>query len=168
MIRPVDVTPRTGKVVLLDFTDAMKEAMRRNGKRVPNQHHGGLVHSYWKSKLKEFLQAKGWSVTIEKPIGNGQRIDLHAVKPNTSVAIEVETGDRGARNVKKLLRHNDDWILVFCATDSVKTKTRNTLKSVGISANHILLLTPADYERKALTALFQSQKSTDTGSSEST
>ena len=38
VIEPVEITTKTGKVVLLDFTAAMKEAMKRN--QVPVRHLG--------------------------------------------------------------------------------------------------------------------------------
>ncbi len=148
VIRPVDVTTRTGKVVLLDFTDAMKAAMKRNGKKLPGQRHGGLVHAYWKEKLKGVFEARGWSVTVEKPIGKGQAIDLHATKNGTCVAIEVETGDRGIMNLQKLIPRNDDWILMFCSKEEVKHTTREAIETARIQTNNILLATPADYEAK--------------------
>ena len=147
-IRPVDVTTRTGKVVLLDFTDAMKDVLKRQGKPIASQRHGGPVHAYWKEKLRETFEARGWSVIVEKPIGNGQAVDLHATKNNTTVAIEVETGDRGIENMRKMLPRNDDWIVVFCASDDVKSKTKQALEAARIPANNVLLVTPADYERK--------------------
>ena len=50
VIHPVVIPTRTGKVVLLDFTPKMRDAMKRNGIEVTKRKEGGLVHNYWKKR----------------------------------------------------------------------------------------------------------------------
>jgi len=148
IIQPVDVATRTGKVVLLEFTSAMAEALKRGGKLIPARREGGATHAYWKRELERCLTENGWSVTTEKSIGNGQAVDLHALKNGTRLAVEIETGRRGVENIEKLLGRDDNWILSFGVDTGVKSRTLRALKRRGIHDNRIIFATPADFSRK--------------------
>ncbi len=137
VIQPVDIPTRTGKVVLLDFTPAMREAMKRNNVEVTKKKEGGLIHNYWKNEIAKKLGRDGWSVELEKPIGNNQCIDVYAEKEGRRIAIEIETGSRGADNIQKLLNLEFDEIISFSTAESVKHKTLRDLKSRNISADNL-------------------------------
>jgi hypothetical protein len=137
IIQPIDIPTRTGKVVLLDLTPSMREAMKRNGIDVPKRKEGGIVHNYWKNEIRKQLEKDGWSVELEKPIGNNQAIDLYAEKDGKRIAVEVETGTRGAENIKKLIPLNLDRIISFSTTDAVKSKTLRDLKTLSIGAHNV-------------------------------
>ncbi|MDF7822836.1 DUF87 domain-containing protein [Pontiellaceae bacterium B12227] len=137
VIQPVEIPTRTGKVVLLDFSPAMREAMKRNNVEVTKKKEGGLIHNYWKNEVSKKLGRDGWSVELEKPIGNNQCIDVHAAKEGRRIAIEIETGSRGADNIQKLLELDFDEIISFSTAESVKHKTLRDLKSRNISADNL-------------------------------
>ncbi|MBT3381176.1 MAG: ATP-binding protein [Lentisphaerae bacterium] len=144
----VDVPTRTGKVVLLDFSEKMKTALRRSGKLNSTPREGGLAHAYWKQQITDGLVSHGWSVRPEEPIGGGQAVDLHAEKKGFRVAVEVEIGRRGAANIAKLLKQGYDWLISFAADEGVKATTLRGLQAKGIHSSRVLLTIPADIEKK--------------------
>ena len=148
ILEPVDIPTRTGKVVLLDFTAALKAAMKRNGVAVRHPREGGLAHAYWVSQLKTALEAKEWKTATEQPLGGGMAVDLAAVRSKTRVAVEVETGTRGFENIQRLLPHNYDWILSFSVSEEVEARTRRDLKASGVHLNHLIFAKPNDFESK--------------------
>jgi hypothetical protein len=148
VIQPVDVSTKNGKVVLLDFTSAMKEALRRNKVDLPGQRTGGLLHTYWKVMLAKTLKDSRWDVAEEKPIGAGRAVDLDARQGPCAVAVEVETGDRGLENITKLLECKYDWILTFSVDKDVELRTKRAMERAGLSVNNVLFASAVDYEEK--------------------
>jgi hypothetical protein len=148
IIRTVDVSTKTGKVVLLEVTPELKKQLGQKGVAFPSYREGGAVHAYWKAELKKALEQHGWSVQPEKPVGKGQTVDLHAEQQDTCIAVEVEISGRGVDNVMKLLPINYAWILSFHTTEESKVQVRQGLRDMNIHCNHILFATPADYEEK--------------------
>jgi hypothetical protein len=148
ILSPVEIPTKTGKVVLMDFTGEMKEAMKRNN--IPQRHprEGGLAHAYWVNQLQAALDAKDWQTATEQPLGNGMAVDLVGTKDSVRVAVEVETGTRGYENIHRLLPHGYDWILSFSVSDEVEVRTRRDLKQSGVHMNHLIFVKPNDYENK--------------------
>jgi len=142
VVQPVDVPTKTGKVVLLDLTPAMRDAMKRNNIDVTKRKEGGIVHNYWKHQISNQLKKNGWKIELEMPIGNNRAIDLYAEKDGKRIAVEVETGTRGADNIKKLIPLNLDRIISFSTTDAVKAKTLRDLKTLLISADNLSFASP--------------------------
>lgn len=148
LIKPVDIPTRTGKVVLLAPSEALKTALRKQGKLKGSDREGGIVHSYWKQQLATQLESHGWTVTQEKTLTGGIAIDLEARKGKMAVAIEVETGRRGAGNIEKLSGRKYAWIVSFATYDSVRSQTKNTARKRGINTSRVLFVVPGDYEKK--------------------
>ena len=148
LILPVEIPTKTGKTVLLDLTSDVKEALRQKGIEVPTQRDGGLVHSYWKEELRSTLTEHGWAVTLESPLGNGEAVDLAAVKNDCRVALEVETGTRGCENIIRLLNHRYDWIVTFSVDCETEERTKRALMNNRVSVNHLLFALPTDYDQK--------------------
>jgi hypothetical protein len=148
IITPVEVPTKTGKVMLMDFTGEMKEAMKRNHIPQRNPREGGLVHAYWVNQLKAALEAQNWQTATEQPLGNGMAVDLCATKGSVRVAVEVETNTRGYENIRRLLPHGYDWVLTFSVTDEVEARTKRDLKQSTIHVNHLVFAKPNDYENK--------------------
>lgn len=147
IIHPVDIPTRTGKVVLLDLTPSMREAMKRNGIDVPKRKEGGIVHNYWKNEIRKQLEKDGWAVELEKPIGNNMAIDLYAEKSDKRIAVEVETGTRGAENIKKIIPLNLDRIISFSVTHEVKLKTLRYFRKESIHVNNLSVVDPNAWDR---------------------
>ena len=143
VIHPVDVPTKTGKVVLLDFTPALRDSMKRNGVEVTKRKEGGIVHNYWKNEIRKQLVKNGWTVELEKPFSNNQAIDIYAEKDGSRIAVEVETGTRGVENIKKLLPLNLDRIISFSISESVKSKTLRDLATHKISSDNLYFADPS-------------------------
>lgn len=148
LIQTVDIPTKTGKVVLLEFTPIMKKYLEEQGFEFPGIREGGLLHMYWKHEIQRILEQSGWTVEMEKPIGNGQTVDLEARKGEMVVAVEVETGARGFENIRKLLALPWAWIVSFSTDESVKSKTQSDLHKSDIHANHIRFATPGDVDQQ--------------------
>lgn len=148
MVHTVDVPTKTGKVVLLEVEPTLKEQLRKKGVAFPGYREGGAIHAYWKAELQKALVQRGWTVELERPIGKGQAVDIHAEKAGAKIAVEVETSGRGVDNVMKLLPLNYAWVMTFHVTEESKDHTRQGLREQNIHCNHILFATPADYDRK--------------------
>ena len=105
LISTVDISTRSGRVVLLELTEEGKRTLRRTDVEVPDRSRwGGLEHEYWKAKVAEHLTRLGWTVSIEEPV-NGYT-DLIAQRGDEKVAVEIETGksDWRANVVKNVKR----------------------------------------------------------------
>ena len=148
LILTVDVPTKTGKSVLLDLTPHVKETLRQKGIEVPTQRDGGLIHTYWKEELRRMLAEHGWTVTLERPIGNGEAVDLEAVKGDCRVALEVETGTRGCDNILRLLDQRFEWIVTFSVDPETEERTKRALMNKRVSVNHLLFAAPTDYDQK--------------------
>ena len=148
LILSVDVPTKTGKSVLLDLTPHVKENLRQKGIEVPTQRDGGLIHTYWKEELRRLLAEHGWTVTLEMPIGNGEAVDLAAVKGDCRVALEIETGTRGCENILRLLDQRFEWIVTFSVNAETEERTKRALMNKRVSVNHLLFASPTDYDQK--------------------
>lgn len=85
------ITP-TGQVKILSLTDPACDLLEQAGVRVARSRHGGAEHEYWKFVVADRLRGQGFSVTDEYPVGGGKTVDLHAVRGDQRLIVEVETG----------------------------------------------------------------------------
>lgn len=162
IIRTVDIPTRTGKVVLLEFSPDLRAKLGREALGLDSQRSGGIVHAYWKATIKKVLAMAGWVVQEEKPIGSGRAVDLEATNDGQRIAVEVETGDRGFENISKLIEIPYDWIVSFSLDKDVESRTKRAMQRANLHANHILFVTPVDYEA-ALSPLLSWPGRTDHG-----
>lgn|SRR5574341_1395410 len=92
-------------------------------------------HEFWKFKVKEFLESKGYKVEEEVLLENGHRVDLVAEKDKEKIAIEIETGKSDAlNNVGKCLEYNFELIMPLVLSKKLKVeleKKVSELVSVG-------------------------------------
>lgn len=86
------ITIPTGQVKILGLTEQARELLARVGITVPRLRHGGPEHEYWKHVIADRLRQLGFVVVEEHPIGGGKTADLHAVRGEEQVFVEVETG----------------------------------------------------------------------------
>jgi hypothetical protein len=92
VLRPVPVMTRAGKMVLLEPTAELKKSLERHGVEQKPIREGGIVHQFWKRKLRDLLRSLGWQAEEEINMGNGRYVDVHAEKDGHRIAVEVETG----------------------------------------------------------------------------
>lgn len=81
----------TGQVKILSLTDHARGHLERQGISVTRP-RGGPTHEYWKHVIAERLRTQGYTVTLEYAIGDGKRVDLHAIAGDRTMLVEVETG----------------------------------------------------------------------------
>ncbi len=111
IIKPVDILTHQGKVVLLDVNDS-----KQNAKRNP-----GLVHEYWRSKVKEYFQKQGYTVIPEYQLPSGNYVDLMIMKDNEKIPVEIESAKSDyIKNVSKNLEAGYERIYVL-GTDAEAT-----------------------------------------------
>jgi Helicase HerA, central domain len=112
LVSVAEVSTASGKVVLLDLTDAGREALRANGHEVPDRPRwGSPEHEYWKHTIAEGLKGAGYEVVIEEPV-NGYT-DLIARRNGRSYAVEIETGKSDwCANLEKNLKKGFDQIVI--------------------------------------------------------
>ena len=148
VLRLAPVSIRCGKLVLLEPTPEMKKALERNGVQQTCNREGGIVHQYWKRKLRDLLREKGWKADEEQAIGNGRNVDVHAEKNGYKIAIEVETGSRGAENIQKALRAGYSNVMSFAIDGHVQSVTGKAILKGDIPVDHVVLIMPNDYEKE--------------------
>jgi hypothetical protein len=108
------VSTPTGQVKILTLTDRARDYLERAGITLPRSRHGGPEHEYWKSVVAELLRKAGHTVTLEYAIGEGKAVDVHAVRAEEHLFIEVETGRSDiAANATKCAALSGHVIFVF-------------------------------------------------------
>jgi hypothetical protein len=108
------VTTPTGQVKILSLTEPAHEILEREGITLPRSRHGGPEHEYWKFVIVDRLRKRGFIVTQEYAVGGGKTIDVHGVRREEHVFIEVETGRSDvSANVTKCTRLSGSVIFVF-------------------------------------------------------
>ncbi len=113
------------------------------GMMIPSWRRGGPAHEYWRARIRQLLERRGYTVTDEYSVGEQRAVDLHATKHNHEVFVEIETGksDIGA-NITKCngLRGT---VVFFFVTSELREAWREALASL----TNPLSLTPSDLER---------------------
>jgi len=133
------VTTTTGIVKILTLTDAGEAYLRGHGMVTTRRRHGGAEHEYWKHTVKRKLEALGYNVTEEFPIGNGKTVDLHAVRDHEEVWVEIETGRSSVQaNMEKCRALVGRKVFIF---------TRNELRGEQSLARDCVLLTAAEIDQ---------------------
>lgn len=129
---------------ILSLTERSRDVLERVGMTVSRLRHGGREHEYWKFAITNHLQAHGYRVTEECSIGAGKTVDLHAVRNDQELWIEVETGRSDiTANAAKCVALRGDIIFVF-ADPRLRSKCAGMISEVLPAAR---LLTTADLSR---------------------
>jgi hypothetical protein len=123
LIALADIKTRNGKVVLTEFTDKGRQALRASGHEIPvRTRRASLEHEYWKARVAEQFRKQGWAVTVEEPV-NGYA-DITAEKDGRRVAIEIETGKSNwLTNLKKNITKGFKEILI----PAINTETQHKI-----------------------------------------
>ncbi|MBL7116192.1 MAG: hypothetical protein ISS35_10530 [Kiritimatiellae bacterium] len=126
----------------------MKKSLERQGVQQVPSREGGIVHQYWKRKLRDLLRKNGWKADEERAIGNGRHVDVHAEKNEYKIAVEVETGSRGIENIRKDLTAGYSKVVSFSIDGQVQSVTGKAILKEDIPVNRVVLITPNDYEKE--------------------
>ncbi len=92
--------------------------LEEHGVPIPVGRRGGAAHEYWRQTLKNVLERHGYDTVAEFPVSDGRAVDLHGVKGDHHVYIEVETGksDIGA-NIAKCTNLPGSVVFFFVTSD---------------------------------------------------
>jgi len=130
---PREIPTRTGRVVLMELTPAGEKRLEKRGHQVARApRHGCLEHLFWREKVKTYYQARGWTATLERPIGQGRCVDLELAKDGQRVAVEIETGRDGVRNAEKALAAGFEQVLSVATNEPVEAWTRKEVAENGL------------------------------------
>src|SRR5437899_3062950 len=66
------------RVKLLTLTEAGEQYAHKHNITVASFGRAGLEHEFWRARLKERCEARGYTVTREYHLGEGKHVDLHA------------------------------------------------------------------------------------------
>ena len=126
----------------------MKKSLERHGVLRVSNREGGIVHQYWKRKLRDCLRDNGWKAEEEQAVGNGRYVDIHAEKNGYKLAVEVETGSRGAENIQKALTAGYRKVMSFAIDGQVQSVTGKAILKADVPVNRVVLIVPNDYEKE--------------------
>lgn len=139
LLQTVNIPTRSGKVVLLDLTDAGKQALREMGYSIPSRSRwGSLEHEYWKRKAADACRAAGFEVEVEAA-KNGFT-DLVAKREGKNpIAIEIETGKSDWRaNLRKNLKSGFHHIVILATNDSAYHAIAREAADVSVQGNLVV------------------------------
>jgi hypothetical protein len=107
------VATSTGQKKLMVPTPKGFTWLHGRGFSCRSDRHGGMLHQYWKRRLRDRFLSEGWQVELEASLGKKQTCDLLVCNGQKKVSVEVETGT----NTQEQIRTNIEKGLA--ATDGV-------------------------------------------------
>jgi hypothetical protein len=132
------ILPR-GRIKILKLTEKGKKALGINPGE--SDRHGGPEHKYWIRRISDHLQANGYGVAEEVPVGEGRAVDLVATRDGEQIALEIETGKSDViANIKKCLDAGLNKVVV--AATSVRVRDR--LSGILPKHNSVELITGSE------------------------
>jgi len=129
LIETIKIPTRTGRTVLVRLTKNGCSILGKLGYGAKNGvRRYGLIHEYWRDKVKRYYEKLGYEVTLEKRL-NGERADLVAEKGKEKIAIEIETGNSNAiENVRKCLKAGFDLVVSVPVNRQIEARIKERLK----------------------------------------
>ena len=87
-IETKEIATKSGRTILVQLTKRGGNALGKLGYETKNgMRQYGLVHEFWRDKVKRYYEKLGYKVALEKKL-NGERADLVAEKSKEKIAIE--------------------------------------------------------------------------------
>lgn len=131
-----EIPTESGRIVVLKLRKIGEEYLSRIDVKSENdgERKGGIIHEYWKEYYAKLYKEKGYIVTKEYPIGNGQSVDLVAQNDNKKIAIEIETGRSDIlRNIEKCIAEDFQKIMVIATNDQAELKIYQIINDHDLS-----------------------------------
>jgi hypothetical protein len=123
------------RVMILALTDAGATEARTHGVAVAVSGPGGVEHEFWRARLRERCERRGYTVTSEHLLSSGGRVDLHATNGTQTFLLEIETGKSDVgRNIAKCAKA-PGRLIVFFTSDTAREEAR-------ISDPRVVVLSP--------------------------
>jgi DNA-binding MarR family transcriptional regulator len=129
------VSTMKGRLKVLVLTDKGKDEIKDVRIERIFSKNASWEHEYWKYRAGILYRKKGYDVSFEYGIGNGQAVDAVAEKDGKRIAIEIETGKSDyIYNVKKDLDNDTgfDEILVVALDKKTRERIDSDLQESGL------------------------------------
>lgn len=126
------------RVKLLALTERGVADLHQRGVAVVSSGRAGLEHEFWRARIKERCESRGYTVTEEYHLGDGKRVDLLGRHKDRVILIEIETGKSDVQaNMAKCAGRGE--LVVFFTS----TAARDAARLPG----DVLALTPESLSR---------------------
>lgn len=136
------ITTPTGVVKILSLSDTGRALLVTRGLDVTRSRHGGVEHEYWKYRVQQQLERRGYNVVQEQTVGGGKTVDVYGKRGDEEIWVEVETGRSNiGANIEKLGRLTGRKV-VFLTDAAVRSMLPPLPEDFAV-------LTPADLVRLA-------------------
>ena len=113
-------------VKILALTDAGIAYAIEHELPVAARGRAGVEHEFWRARIKERCEARGYNVTQEYPV-NGGRVDLHATNGKRTFLIEIETGQSDIKKNIEKCSGRPEILIVFFTTDHAYRTMRSRM-----------------------------------------
>ena len=144
-IEQKEISTRKGRIVLVQLTNKGSTILEKEGYNTNSgTRQYGLVHEFWKDKVKRYYEKLGYKVTSEEKL-NGERADLVAEKGEEKIAIEIETGNSDAiGNIKKCLDAGFDFIVSVPTNRQTEAEIKDRLEMERLDKREGLVVINSD------------------------
>lgn len=145
-LKPERIPTRSGNVVLLGLTQAGRTHALELGLSPPAAPREGLSHRYWVGRVATALKNDGYAVKTEYHVEGNGHVDLWATREDTSVQVEIETGQSDiAMNLTKCIGHADRVLLVATCPAATRRCAAAVIKLSKHEQSRVEVRTWLDY-----------------------
>lgn len=138
-IRSRKIITGKGWITLFEITQKGRLTLRDLGHDVMNTREG-IVHKFWKQRVAEQFEKKGFKVFVEEYYVNGKP-DIIAIKNNKKTAVEIETGKSNILyNIQKCQKAGFDKIVCVATSRKVEGRIRGELESKRIKDERVKVI----------------------------
>ena len=131
-----EIPTKSGRVVILKLSEEGGTVIGKPASKPEEQkRHGGTAHEYWKNKYAEIYRRKGFTVSIEEPIGGGKTVDLVVRNEKQKIALEIETGRSDTlANIEKCLDADFDQVIIIATSEKAETGIKQLMQQLPFRA----------------------------------
>jgi hypothetical protein len=123
------VPTSTGRKKLIVPTRKGFEWLKSRGFSTRSDKCGGILHQYWKRRLRDQFRNRRYRVEVEAKLPNNQAIDLLIAD---KVAVEIETGKNNYEQILKNSRKSSQVVL-FVLKESLVERLSKEIDAVVVS-----------------------------------
>ncbi len=148
-IEQKEISTRSGRIVLVQLRKKGSHLLKKLGYDTENRiRQYGLLHEFWKDKVKRYYEKLGYKVTSEEKL-NGERADLVAEKDEERIAVEIESGGSEAiENIKKCLDAGFSLVVSVALNKKIENQIRKAIKEKNLNErqHRVLILNSGKFE----------------------
>jgi len=147
-IEQKEISTRNGRIVLVQLRKKGSHLLKKLGYDTENRiRQYGLLHEFWKDKVKRYYEKLGYKVTSEEKL-NGERADLVAEKGKEKIAIEIETGNSNVvENIKKCLDAKFSLVISVPVNRQVEAQIKERLRKEKLDKRErVVIINSEEFE----------------------